>query len=227
MLGVIKVLHLVSLLLAVRLCFAETGELKFLFIGNMAFRISDGTNTLFTDFPYTSGAFGYMKYEPSEIVEVPNAVCLITHAHADHWNADLFQKMKASLIAPPSILKNTSSTKKVPFADHMKYGNITVDAIRTPHGAEHYSYIVTWHGVRLFFSGDTEDPSALLQAKNLDVAFISPWLLRTMENSAKTIPSKKVVIYHHDDEEEVPAYQDRLVPKQGDTFALKFDDLPA
>ncbi|MCI0415294.1 hypothetical protein L0222_21180, partial [bacterium] len=42
-------------------------ELEFRFIGNMAFAISDGKVTLYTDFPYESGAFGYMKYDLKDV----------------------------------------------------------------------------------------------------------------------------------------------------------------
>lgn len=37
---------------------APAGELKFTFIGNMAFHVTDGKTTLVSDFPYRSGAFG-------------------------------------------------------------------------------------------------------------------------------------------------------------------------
>ena len=37
------------------------------FIGNMAYAISDGTITLFSDFPYESGYSRYMTYDAREI----------------------------------------------------------------------------------------------------------------------------------------------------------------
>jgi hypothetical protein len=43
--------------------FAAANKLHFKFIGNQAFLITDGNTTLLTDFPYTSGAFGYMTYD--------------------------------------------------------------------------------------------------------------------------------------------------------------------
>ena len=46
---------------------AETGKLSARFIGNAAFEITDGEFTLLTDFPYQSGAFGYMTYDPAEV----------------------------------------------------------------------------------------------------------------------------------------------------------------
>ena len=37
------------------------------FIGNSAFEVSDGTATILIDFPYQSGAFGYMTFLPAEL----------------------------------------------------------------------------------------------------------------------------------------------------------------
>ncbi len=41
----------------------QAQTLEFHFIGNMAYEISDGETTLLSDFPYESGAFGYMTYK--------------------------------------------------------------------------------------------------------------------------------------------------------------------
>ena len=199
---------------------AQSQELSFRFIGNMAFEITDGKTVLYTDFPYTSGSFGYMAYESSEVKPVENALCLITHPHADHWNADLFSKMNAALIAPPETLKKVNSEKKIPFSNVMEYKDLRIEAFSTPHAGEHYSYIVTWHGLRLFFSGDTEDPWLLLASKELDVAFVSPWLLSSVKEQGKTIDARKVVVYHHAAGEKVIPYQDRLVPAQGEKFTV-------
>src|SRR5262245_55426963 len=110
-----RVWMLVCLLLFAHAFAAEQADLSARFIGNAAFRITDGKTVLLTDFPYTSGAFGYMKYDASEVKQEPDALCLITHAHADHWNAELFQKMNASLIAPPKILKTVKSATNIEF----------------------------------------------------------------------------------------------------------------
>ncbi len=49
---------------------APPAELRFTFIGNMAFHVTDGQDVLLTDFPYESGAFGYMKWEPRDVPPV-------------------------------------------------------------------------------------------------------------------------------------------------------------
>ncbi len=52
-----------------------------------------------------------------------------------------------------------------------------------------------------YFTGDTESPQALLAARHLDVAFVSPWL------------------YHHESGQRVPECgQGCTVPRQGDVL---------
>jgi hypothetical protein len=100
---------------------------------------------------------------------------------------------------------------------------ITIDAVPTPHAKiGHYSYLVTWQGQRLYFTGDTDDTAALLEAKNLDVAFVSPWLFRAVQKSGRRIDARRIVIYHHTADETVPGCTGTCsVPKQGETLRLR------
>jgi hypothetical protein len=52
------------------------------FIGNMAFAVTDGTTTLYTDFPYESGYSGYMTYDFDAVPKAKDSLCLITHGTA-------------------------------------------------------------------------------------------------------------------------------------------------
>ena len=197
--------------------------LSFTFIGNEAFFISDGHTTLLTDFPYQSGAFGYMTYDRSGLPAVNDGVCLITHGHADHFDAAWFEKTDFAIIAPRSVSANLKTQRLVAFAPEMQYRDIRVRAFRTPHGdVEHYSYLVSWHGLLLYLTGDTDDLSVLERQSGLDVAFLTPWQLAAFRHEHKRIPSKRVVIYHQRSDEEVPMYQRRLVPRQGESFELPF-----
>jgi L-ascorbate metabolism protein UlaG (beta-lactamase superfamily) len=202
---------------------ASAGELHFRFIGNEAFLITDGVTSLLTDYPYQSGAFGYMTYDSSSVGPVANGLCLITHGHADHFDAKLFAATNFAIIAPPSVLALLNTERKIPFREEMTYRDIRVRAFRTPHGdIEHYSYLVLWHGLRLYFTGDTDDTSELKNQKDLSAAFVSPWLLERMKNEHEKIHAKRVVVYHHKPGEEVAPYQDRLVPSQGSTFQIPY-----
>ena len=68
------------------LAVAQAGALDFQFIGNEAVAISDGRMLLVSDYPYRSGAFGYMKCVPSVLSPAGRSVLLlITHGHDDHF----------------------------------------------------------------------------------------------------------------------------------------------
>ncbi len=191
------------------------------FIGNMAFAITDGKTVLYSDFPYESGAFGYMTYDFAKVPKAPGGLCLITHGHRDHFDATLFSKMDAKVIAPPKLAATLPPARVIPFAPKMSYRDIAVEAFPTPHGNEdHASYLVVWHGLRLYFTGDTDSVDQLLAMKNLDYAFVSPWLIGKVAAQKGRIDARTVVCYHHKLDDKIPSRPDQLVPKPGDTFAL-------
>ena len=218
---------LLSITLAV--C-ADAGELKITFIGNMAFHITDGETTLLSDFPYTSGAYGYMEYDMDKVPEIRDGVHLITHFHGDHWNADLFQemKLKTKIIAPPSVTEKLDKERVVPFSETepMTYKGITVQAIAMPHkfAPEHFSYLVTWHGKRLYFIGDTETPADILKQKDIAALFISPWVIRTIERQDLSLDTRELVMYHQKVGEEVVPFQNYRRMKEGESFSIDFED---
>lgn len=201
---------------------AKPNQLELRFIGNMAFAISDGKTTLYTDFPYESGYSDYMTYDFDAMQKVPGALCLVTHGHRDHFDAPLFAKMDAKLIAPPAVAAKVAPGRAISFAPKMAYGDIAIEALPTPHAAiEHFSYLVTWHGRRLYFTGDTDSTDQLLAMRDLDLAFVSPWLLKAVAEKKKSIHAKRVVVYHQAAGEKVPPIQNRLVLEQGESFVLE------
>jgi L-ascorbate metabolism protein UlaG (beta-lactamase superfamily) len=216
-----KIIQILFILLISELSFAD--NLTFQFIGNMAFYITDGKTSLYSDFPYDSGAFGYMKYDFKSVKIFDNGVSLITHAHRDHWAGELFQPLKLKVIGPPEILKGVDPSRIIPFAKEITYEGIHIEPFSTPHAnITHYSYLVTWQGIRMYFSGDTEELKTLLEMKNLDVAFISPWLAKSVLKNKQSINAKKLLIYHHEDDEKVDAPEGAIIPKQGEKFEIRF-----
>ena len=196
-------------------------KLQAQFIGNMAFAITDGKTALYTDFPYESGAFGYMSYDFAKVPKAPGSLCLFTHGHRDHFDAALFAKMDAKAIAPPKVAAMLPPARVIPFAPKMTYRDIAIEAFPTPHGdADHASYLVEWHGVRLYFTGDTDSADQLLAMKNLDYAFVSPWLIGKIAQQKGRIDAKTVICYHHKTGDKVPELQDRIVPQPGATLSL-------
>lgn len=74
---------------------------------------------------------------------------------------------------------------------------IYVHPSATPYkDAPHASYLVQWNGRRIWFSGLTEDPTALLAATDIDLAFVNPALCMAIEKAGRVINAKTVVVYH-------------------------------
>lgn len=205
------------------------GELTFTFIGNESFHITDGENTIISDFPYQSGAFGYMEYEMDDVPTTDNAICLVTHVHTDHWSPKLFEKLKnAKVIGPPSVTKYVEDDRiiQIESGAAARLGDLDVLAISTPHNLaqDHFSYLVDWHGLRIYFPGDTETPAEILHRRDIDVMFITPWLIRTIERQNLTLDCKKLIVYHQKSDEEFPDFQGVVRMEQGERFTLSYED---
>ncbi|HKD16252.1 MAG TPA: MBL fold metallo-hydrolase [Thermoanaerobaculia bacterium] len=210
------------LLLTPELLAAQPARLTATFIGNMAFAITDGKSTIYTDFPYDPGAFGYMTYDFAKVPKASPALCLITHGHRDHFDPALFARMDAKVIAPPDLEATLPRDRVVPDAPRMTFRDVVIEPIRTPHGTiDHRSYLVTWNGLRLYFTGDTDSTEALLAAKNLDVAFVSPWILGEVHEQGKRIDARRVIVYHHRPGETPPTFQNAVAPRQGEVLVLE------
>ena len=206
-------------------------ELRVTFIGNMALHITDGKTVLMTDYPYSSGAFGYMTYEASSVPDHADGLTLVTHFHSDHWNNLLFEASSLSLVAPPKLLESVAPDRRIPIelsegGGRAAVDGIAIEAFLTPHRLtqEHYSYLVTWHGLKLFFSGDTESLDALLDIPDLDVAFVSPWLLEEMIASARKPNAKRLVVYHQAPGEELDLAIEFTELEQGEVLSIPFSD---
>ena len=192
------------------------------FIGNMSWAISDGAFTLMTDFPYDSGAIrGYMTYDASQVrSSTTDTLSLITHRHRDHWSPALFSKTDWKVVGPADAIVGLATDRVVAVSVRFPHGPLVIDPIETPHAnLGHYSYVVRWHGRRLYFSGDTESPAHLIGLKDLDVAFVSPWLHRAALKGGARIDAKRLIIHHHMPGELVPDCRDGCyVPRQGETL---------
>ncbi|MDQ3171261.1 MAG: hypothetical protein M3Q55_14090 [Acidobacteriota bacterium] len=191
------------------------------FPGNMAFAITDGTTTLMSDFPYESGYSRYMTYDAALVRSATaSTLSLITHRHGDHWERSLFNATDWKIAGPADVTTGINRSRVVPLEGTGTFGPMRLEALDTPHASVgHYSYIVTWHGRRLYFTGDTESTERLLAAKNLDVAFVSPWLYQAVRRARLQIDAKQIVIYHHESGQRVPeCEQGCTVPRQGDVL---------
>jgi L-ascorbate metabolism protein UlaG (beta-lactamase superfamily) len=199
---------------------ASAGELRATFIGNMAFHITDGRVAVLIDFPYQSGAFGYMQWSEAMVPKGPAPLCLISHSHDDHFAPRRARDFCAMVLGPKDVV-SASGVTALALGTDVAWEGLSIRPQATPHdGVEHYSYLVVWGGRRLYFTGDTDDTAALLGARGLDVAFVSPWLLKAVAGQGKKIDAAQVVVYHHKTGEVVPEIQGRLLPRQGDVLGL-------
>lgn len=165
-----------------------------------------------------------MTYDSAQIRSATDAtLSLITHRHGDHFDRGLFDATGWQVAGPADVIAGVAPSRVVPLDGGTgRFGPVRIEAIETPHASiGHCSYIVTWHGRRLYFTGDTESTEALLAARNLDVAFVSPWLYRAVVRAGQRIDARQVVIYHQEQGQQVPECGTGCsVPRQGDV--LKF-----
>jgi L-ascorbate metabolism protein UlaG (beta-lactamase superfamily) len=196
-------------------------SLRATFIGNEAWHITDGEYTVLTDFPYESGYSGYMTWDASMVPKISDPAKLLivtTHEHRDHFSAGLIASMKAGGVIGPAAVGKAG----IPPSGDARFGPIRVQSIATPHaGIEHYSHVIDWKGILIYLPGDTEEAKSLLEARNLDVAFVTPWMLRAVERQGAKIDARRVIVVHHEAGEAVKAYQGSLVPRQGVVLTLE------
>ena len=193
----------------------ETDVLEAKFIGNEAFLITDGNFTLLTDFPYKSGAYGYMEYNFDFSGVKKNVLALITHRHADHFDPLLFSEQSWDIIAPREVTLALAQNNVIKLENEMLVGPLKVTLKKSAHAnVEHLSYLVTWAGRKMFFVGDTEDLAAFKDLPKLDALFITPWLYRKAKTNNALPETKKIIIYHHVNKEIIPDCSTCIIPTQ-------------
>jgi hypothetical protein len=191
------------------------------FIGNAAVEITDGSYTLLTDFPYESGAFGYMTYDSAEVHPRSRSVCLFTHGHADHFAPSLVGRIGCAVIGPTSVTSKVAGLEVLPLEPTISIGPLVVTPVRTDHGSEpHESYLVKWRGLSVYFTGDTDSAAELSRPGRLDALFITPWLLARARAAGLLPPAARIVVYHHRPGEKIEPCPSCLVPRQGQSFDL-------
>lgn len=197
----------------------NTGRLTIKFIGNAAFEISDGATTLLSDYPYQSGAFGYMRYDAKNVQPKGRVVCLITHEHDDHFAPKLLAPTDWFLAAHPKVKADLPAERRLPFGDTMRFADIHILPVKTPHTDAHCSFLVIWKGKKFYFTGDTDTPD-FLPKEEVDILFITPWLLDAARKRNQKLNAEQLVLHHHRSGETFKNL-DCLVPAQGQEIVLK------
>jgi hypothetical protein len=185
-----------SLFLLVGLLAAQSNAITIRFIGNCGLYMTDGVLDVYVDFPYKSGAFGYMHYPTSEIDSIRvNATHIFTHRHPDHYSKKLVKKLSGTVYGPWKVKKKRRADLSAPAYSAAEF---TVEAFRTKHrfASHHYSYLITWHGKRIYLSGDTEKAETIGQVKAMDIAFVPAWIMIDAKEKNIKIDAPRIAVYH-------------------------------
>jgi hypothetical protein len=189
---------------------SQTNEITIRFIGNCGLHITDGTTDVYTDFPYKSGAHHYMEYDDAELDSIcENAYFIFTHKHSDHYYNGHMKKIlkekKGKQYGKWNIRELEKLGESIP--------GFEIKAYKTKHrfSLRHYSYLITWHGKRIFLSGDTESPETILTMTNLDWAFIPAWLVVPIKESEQKFDTKMIGIYHIGPEDNINITGDKVL----------------
>lgn len=178
--------------------FTQSNEIKIKFIGNAGLHLTDGKTDLYVDFPYKSGAHKYMEYKKSELDSIKdNSIFLFTHRHADHYSKKLLRNLNGEKYG------NWNADELKKLNDSIQ--DFSIDAYKTSHKFtfKHYSYLITWHGKKIYINGDTGDVEPLSKIKNVDWAFVPYWILLNAKEDNIKIDSKNIGVYHLYPQQEV------------------------
>lgn len=191
----IRILFVFTLIFVSSFGFSQSNEIKIKFIGNCGLHMTDGNVNIYIDFPYKSGAYGYMEYDKTELDSIKeNSIFIFTHKHADHYSGKLIRKFvknkNGTIFTQWKTSKLEKFSKTIPDFD--------IQAFKTKHrfSLKHNSYLIIWHGTRLFFSGDTEHPETIGKIDDIDYAFVPYWLLRSAREANIKIDARMRVLYH-------------------------------
>jgi hypothetical protein len=202
----------------------QTNTITIRFIGNCGLYMSDGELDVYVDFPYKSGAFGYMEYPGSEIDSIKaNATHIFTHRHPDHYSKKLVKKLTGTVYGPWKVKKKRRADLSAPAYSAAQF---SVETFRTKHrfARHHYSYLITWHGKRIYLSGDTEGAETIAQVRAMDIAFVPAWIMRDAQEKGIKIDAQRFAIYHLYPEQKVTTDNPKIkiLSTQGEVLELPY-----
>jgi hypothetical protein len=133
--------------------FSQTKEIQIEFIGNCGLHMTDGITNFYIDFPYKSGAHGYMEFNESELDSIKeNSIFIFTHKHSDHFSKKNLKKVMKKKGGQTFGVSNIPELEKLGESIE----NFDIRAFKTNHKVfgisfRHYSYLITWHDKKNLF----------------------------------------------------------------------------
>lgn len=183
------------LLLICAVGFSQSNAIRIEFLGNCGLYLTDETTDIYTDFPYKSGAYGYMEYDASELDSIKeNSLFIFTHKHADHYSSGNINKVIKEKGGNKYGAWNIEALKNL----EKSVPNFSIEVFKTKHkwSCKHYSYLITWHGKRIYLSGDTESAATIGTMRTIDWAFVPYWILKDANAKGIKIDAKMIGMYH-------------------------------
>jgi L-ascorbate metabolism protein UlaG (beta-lactamase superfamily) len=157
--------------------------------------------------------------KPAKFDGHPKAdLILITDIHGDHMDSASIaavSKPEAEILAAPAVVATVTNAKPIANGETKSMLGWTIEAIpaynlkRGPAPGKLFhdkgrgnGYVLTYGGIRFYFSGDTEGVPEMRALKNIDVAFVCMNLPYTMPpdeaaEAVKTFHPKIVIPYHY------------------------------
>lgn len=145
---------------------------------------------------------------------------LVTHHHGDHYKPDTLAGLvgdKTQLLVNPTVMEKMpdglkAKSKSIANGEASTFNGLKIDAIPAynltagkekfhPKGRDN-GYVLTFDGLRIYISGDTEDIPDMRALKDIDVAFVCMNLPFTMDVKAAAsavaeFKPKYVYPYHY------------------------------
>lgn len=178
--------------------YSQSSEIEIEFIGNCGLHMTDGQTNIYVDFPYKSGAYGYMEYEEKRLDRIEeNATFIFTHKHADHYSKKSLKRVMKVKGGREFGISNIAELEKLGES----IDDFEIEAFKTKHSFfgipfRHYSYLITWHGKRIYLSGDTTNPETIGKVADIDLAFIPYWILANAKEQSIEIDAEMFAVYH-------------------------------
>src|SRR5208337_4644019 len=198
----------------------SAGEVRITPLNHASTLIEAGGKTIYLD-----------PAKPAKFAGAPKAdLILITDIHPDHMDpAALGEISKAGteILAAPAVVTTVTTAKPIANGESKTWQGWTIEAIpaynltRGPAPGRLFhdkgrgnGYVLTYGGVRFYFSGDTEGIAEMRALKNIDVAFVCMNLPYTMppEEAADAVKAfhPKIVIPYHYRGSDLAVFQKRL-----------------
>ncbi len=151
------------------------------------------------DFPYQSGAGGFMTFDSAAVRPRGRVLAVFTHRHSDHFDRAALLARGWPAFGPAALLAGLPPDRVFSRADSADFGAFHVVPIPEWHAdLDHVALLITWRGRRIYHSGDTMDPAHLEAMPELDVALVQENLLCWMaQQRGARVPAREVIVFHH------------------------------